>query len=372
MIGRRRSRRSARPRVAVYAIARDEEAHVERWAASARDADLILLADTGSTDATVRRARALGVKVHDIRIEPFRYDIARNRALDLLPRDVDVCVSLDLDEVLVPGWREYLDDAWRDGATRARCWVQWRWSETYPPLRFSVDRIHARRGYRWRFPVHEQIVSVGAERVVASAVEIRHLRDPAGTRSAYLDLLRLGATEHPDDGRLAHMLANEARLNGRPDEARDHARRALALRLEPNERLHAMLMLSWLEPESRETWLLDACAEFPHRREPWCELAQRHLDRGHWRACRAAAHAALRIDQPADDYLANPFAWGPWPERLAAQASLELGDHDWANHHARRALAALPHDADLAALLHRATAALTPGRPARPPENHHL
>src|SRR5205807_433889 len=87
-------------RVAVYAIARDEEAHVARWAASAAGADVRIVVDTGSTDATVSRALSSGIAVHCISVEPFRYDEARNRALDLVPDDVDVCMPLDLDEVL--------------------------------------------------------------------------------------------------------------------------------------------------------------------------------------------------------------------------------------------------------------------------------
>lgn len=351
--------RRGRLRIGVYAIARDEASQVDRWAASAHEADAIVLVDTGSTDGTVEGARRRGVEVHRIRVEPFRYDVARNRALDLLSPRIDVCVSLDLDEVLSPDWRDALGDTWARGATRARCWYEWPWSETYPALRFSsVERIHARHGYRWRFPVHEELVAAGTEVIVESAVEIRHLRNSIGSRPHYLGLLRLRAAEHPDDGRTAHLLGSEACLNGLRDEAILHERRALALPLAPNERLHATLMLAHLEPESREARILEACAEFAERREPWCELAQLHAERGAWRACRGAAHAALRIIQPPDDYLTNVFAWGPWPERLAAIASIELGDVDWAVHHARRALRAAPSDPDLAELLGRATAAL--------------
>ncbi len=162
-------------RVAVYAIARDEAAHVERWLASCAEADVVVLVDTGSTDETVQRARQRGIATHQIAVEPFRYDVARNRALDLVPESVDVCVSLDLDEVLLPGWRSRLEEAWRPEATRARCWHSWPWSDDFPPLRFTSDnRIHARNGYRWRFPVHEQLEWLGGETevTVASSLEM--------------------------------------------------------------------------------------------------------------------------------------------------------------------------------------------------------
>jgi tetratricopeptide (TPR) repeat protein len=326
-----------RPRVAVYTIARNEAEQVERWARSASEADILLIGDTGSTDGTAERARELGIEVHEARLEPFRFDTARNQALNLLPETVDVCISLDMDEVLLPGWRRHLERAWRGGATRLGCRYEWQWSDSDPPHIWTQERIHARHGYQWVYPVHEQLEALGGERRAASGVTIRHLRDPASTRPAYLELLRLGVTERPDDPRLAHMLANEARASGLHDDAREWFRRALELEPAANERLHSMLMLSLLEPERRSDWLLQACAQFPDRREPWCELAQLLLELGQSRAARRAVHRALAITRPADDYLTNPHAWAAWPDEVAAEASRLLGDHEWESHHARRA-----------------------------------
>jgi hypothetical protein len=312
-------------RIAVYTIARDEEEQLDRWVASIRDADVIVLADTGSADETVGRARELGVDVHQIEVEPFRYDTARNRALDLVPDDVQVCLALDVDEVLMPGWRDQLESAWRPGTTTALCWFEWRWSETFLPLRFTTQRIHARSGYRWECPVHEQLVAETAEVPVRTQIEIHHLRDASRPTAGNLELLRLAVEERPGDGRMAHLLANDLRMSGLPAEAAHHFRRALDLPLAANERMHSMLMLSHLEPERREEWLLQACNAFPDRREPWCGLAQLNHERGRWRECRATALTALRITTPADDYLMDPYAWGTWPEQLAADAARELG-----------------------------------------------
>jgi tetratricopeptide (TPR) repeat protein len=355
--------RRTRPRIAVYSIALNEEAHVERWAHSTEGADLVLLVDTGSTDRTEALARSLGVRVEAIRVQPFRFDVARNRALDLLPEEIDLCISLDLDEVLVAGWRAHVEEAWRQGATKVLCRATWPWSDVYPPLHFRAHRIHARKGYRWQYPVHERIVSDGPEVVVETPLEILHLRDTTATRPLYLDLLRLSVLEHPDDGRIAHLLAGEARRNGLTHEAHYYCRRALELGLEPHERLHALILLSYLEPESQLTHILTACEQFPGRREPWCELAQWYFDRGAWRACRAAALAALRIEQQESDHLTNVFAWGPWPEQMAAEACIHLGDADRAVHHAQRALRAAPRLPELADLLRRA---LLSGRRAGP------
>jgi glycosyltransferase involved in cell wall biosynthesis len=91
-------------KIAVYAISKNEAMFVERFC-SAVDADLILIADTGSTDNTVELAKQHGAQVPEICITPWRFDDARNAALALLPRDIDVCVSLDLDEELQPDIR---------------------------------------------------------------------------------------------------------------------------------------------------------------------------------------------------------------------------------------------------------------------------
>ncbi len=68
-------------KVAVYTIALNEEKHVQRWYDSAKDADYLLIADTGSTDKTVELAKSLGINVIHIKIDPWRFDDARNAAL---------------------------------------------------------------------------------------------------------------------------------------------------------------------------------------------------------------------------------------------------------------------------------------------------
>ncbi len=70
-------------KICVYAISKNEEMFVERFCNSAKDADLILIADTGSTDLTADLAQDCGAQVHEINITPWRFDDARNAALTL-------------------------------------------------------------------------------------------------------------------------------------------------------------------------------------------------------------------------------------------------------------------------------------------------
>src|ERR1041385_2547359 len=101
-------------RIAVYTIALNEAQFAERWAQSTSGADYTLVADTGSTDATVTMLRQSGVTVVPITVRPWRFDDARNAALALLPSDIDVVVSLDMDEVLTSDWRQSLETSWQN------------------------------------------------------------------------------------------------------------------------------------------------------------------------------------------------------------------------------------------------------------------
>lgn len=85
-------------KICVYAIAKDEEKNVERWVESMRPADHIIVLDTGSTDNTVELLRSLGVEVHEKTYDHFRFDIARNDSLDLIPDEYNIRVCIDLDE----------------------------------------------------------------------------------------------------------------------------------------------------------------------------------------------------------------------------------------------------------------------------------
>jgi glycosyltransferase involved in cell wall biosynthesis len=137
-------------KIAVYAISKNESEFVKRFCESAKDADLILIADTGSTDGTAALAKECGATVYDICISPWRFDKARDAALALVPRDIDVCISLDLDEVLEAGWREEIKRVWVEDTTRMRYKFDWSMG-----IVFFSEKIHARHGYHWHHPCHE-------------------------------------------------------------------------------------------------------------------------------------------------------------------------------------------------------------------------
>jgi hypothetical protein len=303
--------------VCVYAVALNEEAHVRRWADAARDADLVVLVDTGSTDATVQTARDVGAVVHTIAVRPWRFDDARNAALSLVPADIDVCVVVDLDEVLADDWYEHVVDAFRRGATHMDAAVD-TGNETY-----RAPRAHARFGYRWSRPCHETLDPVPGVPVVPALTSfgLRHLPDNTKPRHDYLPLLHVALAEVPD-ARNHFYLAREYSFHGMGERAAELYKKYLDLpdATWRDERSAAMIALARLEHEQAEMWLLRAAGEAPWRREPWVSLAMLYEFNDMWGSCLAAAERALAIVAPQTNYFAEAYAWGGLPLRLRDEA----------------------------------------------------
>lgn len=196
-------------KIAVYGICKNESNNIPHWAVSAKQADYRVIADTGSSDDSISVALMWGVAAMSIVVRPFRFDMAFNAALAALPEDVDICIPLGLDEVLEPGWREHLEKAWTPGATK--CYVTYH--QHFPDggtLTFQNDRPHARFGYTWRFPCHEQTYpylttpfAVNAPDMVISHHQARK------DRSQYLHLLQTGVKENPNNPRMLHYCGRE-------------------------------------------------------------------------------------------------------------------------------------------------------------------
>ena len=90
--------------------------------------------DTGSDDNTVNLLQENGVFVKQERITPWRFDIARNKSLELVPEDTDICVCTDLDEVFVPGWREKLEQIWIESTDRLAYNYNWSLDKNNQPI----------------------------------------------------------------------------------------------------------------------------------------------------------------------------------------------------------------------------------------------
>lgn len=340
-------------KIGVYAICKNEAQFVKRFCDSAKDADHILIVDTGSTDDTVKISQECGATVHTIGISPWRFDHARNAALALVPADIDICVSLDLDEVLEPGWREEIERVWADSTTRLRYMYDWG-----NGVSFLYEKIHSRHGYHWHHPCHEyprpdkRTTEIWGQ---TDKLLVRHLPDKEKSRGQYLDLLDLSVKEDPDCPRNAFYYARELSFYGRWEEAIVECNRYLALpgATWDTERSYAYRVIGKSQdglgrPDLAEAAYQRSCAEAPHKREPWVSLAELYYRQNKWEDCYAAAKRAVSISDMLPDYTRDQNAWGSHPHDLAAISAWRLGLRDEAIEQGTIALGKSPDDERLA------------------------
>lgn len=340
-------------KICVYAISKNEEKHVRRFYESAKNADLILLCDTGSTDDTLALANSLNIQTHSINISPWRFDQARNAALALVPQDIDVCVALDVDEILMPGWREEIERVWTNQTTRLQ--YRYDWSQGHV---FNATKVHKRTGYIWRHICHEMIFPDPRCPEVWATTEfllIRHLPDDAKSRSNYLPLLEAGTKEDPNNARDAYYYARELYFNRRYEESVQEWQRYLKLPTATwyHERSFAYRTLAkcyaslGLVAEELEAAQM-ATKEGKNLRENWVLLAEIYQKRGEWRLSFAAATTAVNIKIRDYAYTSDESVWGSRTYDAAALAAYYLGLKDSAKKYGEQALALDPLNPRLA------------------------
>jgi tetratricopeptide (TPR) repeat protein len=336
-------------KIAVYAISKNEEQFVNRFCDSAKDADVILIADTGSTDRTVGLALENGAVVHDICISPWRFDKARDTALALLPRDIDVCISLDLDEILEEGWREEIERVWQENTTRLRYKFDWGCG-----ISFFYEKIHHRHGYHWHHPVHEYPRPDGRIQEIYAHTDmllVSHHPDNTKSRGQYMPLLELAVKEDPHCPRNAFYHARELTFYYRWQDAIVALNKYLAMpeATWQNERCYAMRLLGKAHEELGQSleahkWYRLAITEAPNTREPWCELAMFCYRRSLWVECYSAAKSALEIKDKALVYTMNPEVWGAQPWDLGSISAWHLGLKEEATQLLQEAIKLAPDD----------------------------
>ena len=347
-------------KIAIYAISKNEEQFVQRFCDSAKDADLILIADTGSTDKTVELALECGAKVHDICISPWRFDKARDAALALLPRDIDVCISLDLDEVMEVGWREEIERVWTAETTRLRYKFDWGCG-----ISFFYEKIHHRHGYHWHHPVHEYPRFDGRIKEIYAHTDmllVSHHPDNSKSRGQYMPLLELAIAEDPRCPRNAFYHARELTFYYRWQEAITYLKKYLDMpeATWQNERAYAMRLLGKSYAELNNhweaiKWFRLAVAEAPNTREPWVELSMICYRHGMWAECYSSALSALNIKDKQLVYTMDPEVWGDKPHDLASIGAWHLGLSQEAIKHCKNALELAPENARLLANLQNMT-----------------
>ncbi len=344
-------------KVAVYAVALNEVSHVGRFLQTCRGADLVVVTDTGSTDGTAEALRAGGATVHTAVVKPWRFDVARNTSLALVPADVDVCVSLDLDEVLSLGWRDIVQAHW----TAATTVGHYRYVSSHlpgggPGTEIVGTKIHTRFGYRWRHICHEVLVPDRTPHVETWLPGLRVDHWPTSKdRSQYLPLMHADAMEDPTEARHPFLLGRELVYWRRWAEAEPMLHRFLDL---AGERFPNMRAATWRrlavcrarqdDPAGAERSLQEALLAAPDTRDVWLDLAEHYAGCAQWAESYAASTRGLALDRGTENDHAHA---GGRPYWRASTAARHLGRLREAAKLAAQAHEAEPDEASYAAHL---------------------
>ncbi len=323
-------------KICVYAISKNEEKFVKRWYESVKEADSVYVLDTGSTDKTISMLKDLGVNVSVKEIKPWRFDAARNESLKLVPEDCDICVCIDIDEVISKGWRKKLEEIWDDNTNHLRYIYNWSHDDNGKPLvSFYYEKIHARNGFKWIYPVHEVLEFSGEKEVFKTTEEIvvDHYPDSTKSRSNYLPLLELSVKENPDNDRNMHYLGREYMFHGKYNEAIDMLIKHLNLKSATwkDERCASMRFIArcykYLKRyDEAKMWLDKAINEAPYLRDPYVERAILEYELNNFEDVKKYCLLALEIKNHTKTYINEPFSWNYTIYDLLSISEFYLGN----------------------------------------------
>lgn len=202
---------SKNTKVCVYAICKNESKNIEKWIESVKDADLIYIVDTGSTDNSVDIIKNImqnsSTKINgcDYIQEEFSFAKARNFALSEAKRNITnifgdenynnwVFVALDLDEFMMKDgieqirtiWMNYFDTMELHGVSLDESLNV----ESTTPVNHKVHSAY----FHWVRDIHEIIEKDNGDkenrwRVLSSDIMYTHIQDRTKERN-YYDILK--------------------------------------------------------------------------------------------------------------------------------------------------------------------------------------
>ncbi len=307
-------------KICVYAICKNEEQFIDRWVDSVSEADAIFVLDTGSTDNSIKKLQDRGVIVKSLEINPWRFDVARNASLDMVPIDYDICLCIDLDEVIETGWRKKVEKLWQKDTTRMSYNYNWSFDENnQPAVNFYIEKMHSRNDYKWTHPVHEVLTYIGnnvEKKVITNEITVNHYPDSTKSRGTYLPLLELSVKEDPTDDRNMHYLGREYMYYGKWNEAIDTLIHHLSLPKATwkDERSASMRFIARCYKNlnrynESKMWLEKAITEAPYLRDPYIEMAILEYTQNNWEETYKYCLEALKITNHQKTYINEPFSW---------------------------------------------------------------
>ena len=290
-------------------MCKNESKFVDRWLESVwnkgQGSDYITVLDTGSTDDTLEHLKKKGEELNipeghlilDRKIiSPWRFDVARNESMKLIPdcHTIDACFCLDLDETVdARFWVDYKKMVLaHPNFSHIHYYYVWRHSDVGKPLWwFWYDKTHGPVGWRWEYPLHETLTCDTPELydgktyyLNSNILYVHHFPDSYKPRN-YLPLLEVRADENPTDVISQYYLAREYSFHYIWDKCNVVCKRTLDLMDENyiamDPELHNTIMALYADSfeklgdkQSAEYWYKEAIKAHPQYRRPYVPLAQ--------------------------------------------------------------------------------------------------
>lgn len=302
-----------------------------------KEADGIFVLDTGSVDNSVTLLKENGVNVLVKKYENFKFDVARNDSLSLVPDDADICVCTDIDEILSPGWREELEKIWSSDVDCVRYNMNFTFDENGKPVStYFISKIHKKDKYVWRHSIHEVLMYVGntPENVITTdKLFIGHYPDRSKDRSFYLKLLEDSVKEAPNDDRNMHYLGREYMYVGEWNKSIDTLIKHVYLESSTwaeeksaSERFISRDYLALNRFDEAEMWLKKSIELTPYLREPYVEMGLMFYYKKDYKNAIKYLLLALKIEHKSPTYINEDFAWNEIPYDVLGLCYFYLGD----------------------------------------------
>ena len=351
-------------KICIYAICKNEIKFVDKWLDNMSEADYIVVLDTGSTDGTFEKLKSdpRVTKVKKKIINPWRFDVARNESMKLIPKDANILISTDFDEVFNSGWADVIRAKWTDVYTRGFYTYAWSHNSIGEPTNiYTYDKIHT-RDYKWVFPVHEVLMPKDEEFKeigihFGESVYLHHYPDQEKSRSSYYNLLKLSVEENPNNAHVRMLYARECMLRN----DYDNALKEYLVTLEmpdvdaPNKRLVLLECLGRCadiyaiqQNYDEAIWY---CQEFikedPTYREPYFIMAELYNNMHIYTLAEACISAALKYSTRKYTWVERKDSWLGLSNSLLSISQIGLRQYDQAIQNCSEALKHDPNSPEL-------------------------
>lgn len=358
-------------KIAIYAICKNEKQFVDNWILSMIEADYICVLDTGSTDGTYESLLnwqkqypnkiIIGQKTY----KQWRFDVARNDSMELVPQDADILFSTDLDELLIKGWSDEFKNNWTKETTRGIYLFAWNHMENGDPGKaFWYDKAH-NRNYKWNFPVHETLLPINKNQKevvtqLSTKVLLHHYPDLTKSRGSYLSLCKLRIDENPNDfyGRIYYL--HELFASKKYRECISFGEKELLPFFwnEQNERMDLMFYpdahlhigdsyMCLNNPTAAEYYYRQGIAVFPQGRESYIGLLSVLITQQRYEEAKVQLEQMFSKTKRFNSWLERESSWGYLPYQFASVIYGNLGQIELAKDYAQLALSIYPEGFEL-------------------------